>query len=113
MQQLLLRAGDQEVSPRVRRGVVGGADSERTWRSGVELWSAVVVIEEEGRVGQLVGVAVVGVGGAFTVRRGRSWASLANMLVELGLERLHELLKILQRSEGLRAIIRCCRAEFA
>ena len=72
-----------------------------------------MIIEEEGGVSQLIGVAVVGVGGAFTVRRSRSWVSLANMLVELGLERLHELLKILQRSGGLGAIIGCCGAEVA
>jgi hypothetical protein len=38
--------------------------------------------------------------------RGRSRADLADMLVKLGLERLHQLLKILQRGRGLRTIIR-------
>ena len=45
--------------------------------------------------------------------RRRSRANLADMLVKLGLERLHQLLKILQRSGGLGTNIRGGRAEVA
>jgi hypothetical protein len=79
--------GDQKVSPLWRRRVDGSVDSEETRVDGVGWWSAVVVIGVEGRVSQLVGVAVVGhIGDAFTTRRSRSRVSLANMFVELGLE---------------------------
>ena len=81
---------------------------------GVGWRSTIVGIGEQGRVGNLIGVAVVGhVCRAFTMRRSSSWASLTNMLVEFGLERLPELLKILQRSGGLGAIIRCGGAKVA
>ncbi len=65
-----------------------------------------MVVGDEGNVSQVVGFALGHVGGAFMGRRSGSRASVANMLVELELERLHEFLKFLQGSGGLVPIIR-------
>ncbi len=92
--QLRLRTSDQEVSPRDKRRVYGRTEGTRI--GGVGWRAAIVGIIEDGRVGNLIRVAVVDrVSCAFMMRRSRSWASLANMLVEFGLERLHEFLQIL------------------